>query len=482
MNAETAYLFRHALMREAAYSLYPPGERGALHALAGELLRGLGKDAYAAEAAEHFRQARMSGAGDQGVWAEREAELRGRAGDHSRRRYQPDEAAKQWTAQAEVPGVTQPVRVEALLSAAGVLLEQGSSDVAAELVGTAIDECEPGDDKQLARAWRYLASARAKQGRPAEALEHIEKALARAVRTGDPALLHQATLTKGMLLRMVGRLEEAEALLRSSLATATDRREVAALQGNLGALLSDAARDLEARQHYAEALRLHAEDDDRASVAIATGNLANCTQRTEGLEVAEPIYRRAIALHLELGRVVSAALVRSNLGGHLAQTERLEEARTLLLESLRVEEEHASVWQRLSTQSRLGLAYLQGGDLAAAEATFRAVTQQAGVAGLARVHGVALDGLADLCVRAGRYAEAEAHAREAIAFSERAGNRAFVGISCFNLAKALFAQGRSTEAEAEWQKARETLRQTQRDEVVQMHTAAIEAFRRREGS
>ena len=33
-SAETAYLFRHALMRDAAYQLQPPGDRGKLHALA----------------------------------------------------------------------------------------------------------------------------------------------------------------------------------------------------------------------------------------------------------------------------------------------------------------------------------------------------------------------------------------------------------------------------------------------------------------
>jgi predicted ATPase len=33
LAAETAYLFRHALVREAAYELQPPGDRGRLHAL-----------------------------------------------------------------------------------------------------------------------------------------------------------------------------------------------------------------------------------------------------------------------------------------------------------------------------------------------------------------------------------------------------------------------------------------------------------------
>lgn len=34
MNAEDAYLFRHALMRDAAYQMQMPGDRAKLHELA----------------------------------------------------------------------------------------------------------------------------------------------------------------------------------------------------------------------------------------------------------------------------------------------------------------------------------------------------------------------------------------------------------------------------------------------------------------
>lgn len=64
MNAETAYLFRHALLRDAAYQL--PGERARLHALAVEAIEGLaGGRAPVPEALEVFRAAgdrRLEGA------------------------------------------------------------------------------------------------------------------------------------------------------------------------------------------------------------------------------------------------------------------------------------------------------------------------------------------------------------------------------------------------------------------------------------
>ena len=41
MHAERAYLFRHALMREAAYQLQLPGDRARLHELAADALEAL---------------------------------------------------------------------------------------------------------------------------------------------------------------------------------------------------------------------------------------------------------------------------------------------------------------------------------------------------------------------------------------------------------------------------------------------------------
>lgn len=41
MIAETAYLFRHALLREATYQLQMPGDRSQLHAIAFEVIEAL---------------------------------------------------------------------------------------------------------------------------------------------------------------------------------------------------------------------------------------------------------------------------------------------------------------------------------------------------------------------------------------------------------------------------------------------------------
>ncbi|MBZ0134767.1 MAG: hypothetical protein K8I27_00170 [Planctomycetes bacterium] len=60
VSAEQAYLFRHAVVRDAAYHLQPPSERAVLHALALDVivaLPGLNEGAYGLELAQHARWA-----------------------------------------------------------------------------------------------------------------------------------------------------------------------------------------------------------------------------------------------------------------------------------------------------------------------------------------------------------------------------------------------------------------------------------------
>ena len=86
IGAELAYLFRHALVREAAYQLQPPADRAQLHLLALDILEDVlaaESDrllrAHAAELAEHARAAR------EGAEPERQAELGLRELGHLRR-------------------------------------------------------------------------------------------------------------------------------------------------------------------------------------------------------------------------------------------------------------------------------------------------------------------------------------------------------------------------------------------------------------
>lgn len=75
MFAETAYLFRHALLREAAYQLQPPAERAALHRLALEIIQAALGDTDAALAPVALELADHARAGAEGAAPEACAEL-----------------------------------------------------------------------------------------------------------------------------------------------------------------------------------------------------------------------------------------------------------------------------------------------------------------------------------------------------------------------------------------------------------------------
>lgn len=78
-SAEQAYLFRHAVVREAAYQLHLPAERAALHGLALDLMRGLPSTAtraHALELAHHARHAQSAQQPPSRCEALRELELK----------------------------------------------------------------------------------------------------------------------------------------------------------------------------------------------------------------------------------------------------------------------------------------------------------------------------------------------------------------------------------------------------------------------
>ena len=123
MHAETAYLFRHALLRDAAYQLQLPGDRARMHEIAFEVLEDFAggrppeppgaaeensavtphaADPFAFELATHARLARTAASADRTAM---DAALRlylRRGAEHSERVFQSEAAVSLWQQLAEV--------------------------------------------------------------------------------------------------------------------------------------------------------------------------------------------------------------------------------------------------------------------------------------------------------------------------------------------------------------------------------------------
>ncbi|KAF0241901.1 MAG: hypothetical protein FD180_4191, partial [Planctomycetota bacterium] len=121
MHAEIAYLFRHALLRDAAYQLQLPGDRAQLHRMAfaalervfggrppqpgaatARLSKGFephGSDAFALELSGHAGIAAEKRAGSVDLREARKLYLR-RAAEHAERQVRHAEAVELWKASA----------------------------------------------------------------------------------------------------------------------------------------------------------------------------------------------------------------------------------------------------------------------------------------------------------------------------------------------------------------------------------------------
>ena len=200
--------------------------------------------------------------------------------------------------------------------------------------------------------WKALGAVLSSRGRPDEALESMERALALA--PGDA----ETRLNLGNILKELGR-PEAEASFRCAVALEPGW---AVAHFNLANLLGDRGRLAEARESYLRALEL-----DPAYIE-ALSNLGNLLGESGCPEEAEACYRRALAIR-PLYAEASA-----NLGNLLKVGGRLEEALDCYLAALALRPDLAGVLNNLGIVLR-GLGRTEE----AAACYVRAVTIEPGL-------------------------------------------------------------------------------------------------------
>jgi tetratricopeptide (TPR) repeat protein len=297
ISAESAYLFRHALMRDAAYELLPPTGRGALHLLAAAVIESVlpvaELDAAAAELAAHYRRAREHS--DDAALLGREQHFTRQAASAATRDYCNREAISHWLrlAEIDVPAAA----AEHLRCAADVSLDAGQISEAQGLLERALGLDAPAEDR--VKVHGTYAQLLAATGREAEAAEHYERALA---------------LAAGL----------------------NDRRSECILLGNLAALHSQAGRGQQAEEILRRTLALSRELGDRRNEGVWLGNLANLLYSRSEYAQAEPLYHQALAIAREAGDRRHECLWLGNLGMLQAKTGRVNEARSNLRNALAV--------------------------------------------------------------------------------------------------------------------------------------------------
>ncbi|MBZ0137804.1 MAG: tetratricopeptide repeat protein [Planctomycetes bacterium] len=333
MHGDEYYLFRHAIMRDAAYLLHTPTMRGTLHRVALELIEAhfdtelpepkrnlntgpLPVDAVVSELARHARFAQDEPYANIEQLRRCEAQFLIRAGNHAERSYDREEAITAWSRLVEVSdGI---VCFYALHRLSGNCRAVGRLGEALRLSEQAWRlACAELDSLTKVVALGELALIHWYQDQPDTARRYLEQAagllddgVGKGVEANTIGLL-------AMVLEQLGRLDEAEArYLRALelLKEAGDKHNEGVFLQNLAGLYIQRARNEEGERLLHRAIRLQRETGDDTNYGVALNNLTV-------LEIERGNYARAIAyandaltVHAKVGNRRSLGLALSNRG------------------------------------------------------------------------------------------------------------------------------------------------------------------------
>ena len=271
MNAELAYLFRHALLRDAAYQLQLPADLARLHVLALEIVEELcvsnddvaSLNEYSAELAQHAGRARELG-GDDAPFArqaaEQEVKYLGRAILYAYERFQSEAALLMIERYIGLRAAPSRQRVAILIRGCDMALD-------------------------LAQYDRALAL-----GQRAVELAQTEK----------PDIRGGAARLYGLALQRLGRLSEAEALFRSTLQMCRSQADtvgVARSLERLAMVLVEAGAIHDAEPCFVEALAIYKASGDMVAWGATRSNYASALHAQGRFDEAIAAAQEALAQH-----------------------------------------------------------------------------------------------------------------------------------------------------------------------------------------
>lgn len=308
--AESAYLFRHAMMRLAAYELQPPVDRAVLHGHAYAIIEELpheDPDAFAYELAGHARDAAF---GDpdgrrRTEMQQREARWLNRAMQRARNNSSfriALECSERLLANDTAPAEE---RHAAALQGAEMSAALGVFDRVPEFLDKA-ERIQNGQAPTLRAAW-ILSSVNAvclPRREYEKSIGLLREALAIYREAGDKLGEARATGYLGNVQARIGERENAVAQYEQSEAIFRElghQRGLSTCRGNLGLMYRHFGEVEKAEQAYREALQIDREIGNKEGIPRHVGNLAVLYREIERYNEALPLFDETGELFRELG-------------------------------------------------------------------------------------------------------------------------------------------------------------------------------------
>lgn len=472
-SAETAYLFRHALLRDAARQLQPPAERGTLHDLARLVLTELfaGVDSLAAEIADHTRDARVLLGRDD--LAPAEFALRRRAAIRARKDHMPEDELRQNRAIVELPLVPAADRALAYCLIGNLLLERGRLDEAMASAEAAIAESGRCDDADVAlRALRCRAAILALGADPARALAAFEQVLRKAEGMAEKHPRALALNDMALHHKRMGDTTRAEELFRQSHALFPMPGPLT----NLASLLQESGRPQEAEALCRQLMADCAAKGDLEHQALALLPLGNALRIMGRRDEARACFQQAADLAAARGQALRGCGALLNLAVVAHESGQPAQAEQMFLRCLELCRESGERRYEAVCLTNLGVVQFETGRAALAESNLHAALAAHRAIGNTRAVGNTLGVLGNIARLGGDLGKARTLLEEAIATHRRTRNRRFEGMDTGRLALLCAAEGDRPQAMELLREAESILSAVgDKDELAKLRAEATQA-------
>lgn len=394
VSAEDLYVFRHRVLREAAYQLLLPSQRAELHLCAMQQLEQVADTqvsvALARELAEHAGAALAPGSElpQSHLLQVRAAHVRllRQWGELASQDWQNEEAALAWGALASQPDIDPYDRADALLRAQVALSQLSRYDEAAGLLAACREELAPMDDSESStrlRCRERLAQAALHSSRaemlPCQAA--ATRALELAESIGDTALIADAETSLAAAARHAGRLQEAIERDTRALALARQARGprgVSYIQTRLGLALREAGRNEDGARVVTNAIELARSDANPRQLLSALITGATVARASDEIDRAESLLLEAMELAQRIGSRTAFAIA---LGNHanllVAARNDLAGAESAQLRAVAIQREIGTPNSEAISLNNLAFTWFSVGLFAAAVRAWLAAAQLA---------------------------------------------------------------------------------------------------------
>lgn len=307
MDAEQAYLFRHALVRDAAYELQPPGTRATLHGMVIEIIEAEFAQTprhMALELADHAKTAHAERPGH--PLAKRELEFLMIAGQHAFEAYRMEESRQAYQRIVDAPHASPRDRALANCELAVVYVESGRMKNARACCEQALKHGDALPEKKRIAAKGNLANVLKLEDDHDGAEKLYAEVIEESRQIGDSKMLPTSLGNLAALYEAAERHNEAIGLARELLGICTGETGNEADTALAHSLLARALGGIpehyeESLKHYAVAIEMQTRLNDKRGLSSTLNNLGSLHWKRQDFQQSARCFERALACYREVG-------------------------------------------------------------------------------------------------------------------------------------------------------------------------------------